>query len=130
MGETGETKYKLLIVEDDFENQKFLKIFLSKYFNIEICDSLNSAIETSKNKDFDIFLVDISLRGYGNGLDFIRYLKSQNKYIEKPVICISAHVFPEDKKSAMIAGASNFIARPIKNSLLLKILMESLKKAS
>ncbi len=128
MGEKGEVKNKLLIVEDDFENQKFLKLYLGKYFNIEISDSLNSSIESAKNNDFDIFLVDISLSGYGNGLDFITYLRKQSKYLQTPIICISAHVFPEDRKNALKAGATKFIARPIKNSLLLQTLMESLEE--
>jgi len=31
-------KPKLLVVEDDFENQKFLQIFLKRKFEVQICD--------------------------------------------------------------------------------------------
>ena len=38
-------KPNLLVVEDDYENQKFLQIFLKRKFNLEICDSSETFYE-------------------------------------------------------------------------------------
>lgn len=56
-------KPNLLVVEDDYENQKFLQIFLKRKFNLEICDSSETFYEKLNHAKFDIILMDISLRG-------------------------------------------------------------------
>ncbi len=58
----------LLIVEDDFENQKFLQLFLKRKFDVDLCDSAESFYEKMKEKKFDLILMDISLRGKKDGL--------------------------------------------------------------
>ena len=68
MADEEKTKPKLLIVEDDFENQKFLQIFLKRKFALQICDSSETFYEKLNNDKFDIILMDISLRGKKDGL--------------------------------------------------------------
>ena len=58
-----EQKPNLLVVEDDYENQKFLQIFLKRKFNVEICDSSDTFYEKLKEKKFHVILMDISIRG-------------------------------------------------------------------
>ena len=42
------SKPRLLVTEDDFENQKFLEMFLKRNFDVEICDSEQSFYEHFK----------------------------------------------------------------------------------
>ena len=49
-----EQKPNLLVVEDDYENQKFLQIFLKRKFNVEICDSSDTFYEKLKEKKFHV----------------------------------------------------------------------------
>jgi CheY-like chemotaxis protein len=121
-------KPKLLVVEDDFENQKLIEIFLRKKFDIVVCDSADTFYECLKNDKFDMFLVDISLLGEKNGLELMKELRQSPEYKNSPIICISAHVFPADRENAFNAGADEFLARPIYNEDMLSSLIRVYNK--
>jgi len=53
-----EKKPNLLIVEDDYENQRFLQLFLRKYLNVDVCDSSESFYEKMNLNKYDILLMD------------------------------------------------------------------------
>lgn len=120
-------KPKLLVVEDDLENQKLIEIYLKRKFRISVCDSEDSFYDQLQKNKFDIFLVDISLRGRKDGLQLIKELRSSNEYTNAPIICISAHVFPKDRQNAFNAGVDEFIARPVRNEDMLKCIIDVYK---
>jgi CheY-like chemotaxis protein len=114
---------RILITEDDFENQKFLELFLKRTFEVETCDSENSFYECIKNSRFDIILMDISLRGKKNGLELTQELRSMPEYANIPVVCLTAHAFKRDKDNAMNAGVDVYLTKPVENDLLLNTLL-------
>lgn len=128
--ETESPKPRILITEDDFENQKFLEMFLRKNFNVEICDSENSFYEHIKNGKFDIILMDISLRGNKNGLELTKELRKLPDYKDTPVICLSAHAFKKDRDNALNAGVDVFLTKPVDNKVLMNTLLDAVKKKS
>jgi DNA-binding response OmpR family regulator len=121
-------KLRLLVVEDDLENQKLMEIFLKRLFKINVCDSEDTFYAQLQKFKFDIFLVDISLRGKKNGLELIKELRSSAEYSNAPIICVSAHVFPKDRQNAFNAGVDEFIARPVRNEDMLKCIIDVYKK--
>ncbi len=130
MGDQKKIKPGLLIVEDDIMSLQFYKMLLQKEFNIYCADSYTSSIEKLNTYHFDIFLIDISINGDGNGLDVIRYLRKNERYFNVPIICLSAHVFPEDQNRAINAGADFFLSKPVDNKFLKKTLINSVDKLS
>jgi len=117
-------KPRLLVVEDDIENQKLIEIYLKRKFLINVCDSEDTFYEQLKNYKFDIFLVDISLRGRKDGLQLVQELRASDLYCKAPILCISAHVFPKDRTNAFNAGVDEFITKPVRNEDMLKCLIE------
>lgn len=122
------SKPRILITEDDFENQKFLEMFLRKNFIVEICDSESSFYEHIKNSKFDIILMDISLRGNKNGLELTKELRKQPDYKNTPVVCLSAHAFKKDRDNALNAGVDVFLTKPVDNKVLMNTLLEEVEK--
>ncbi len=120
-------KPKLLVTEDDFENQKFLEMFLKRYFDVEICDSEQSFYDHLNKTKFDVILMDISLRGNKNGLELTSELRKMNGYENIPVICLSAHAFKKDRDNALNAGVDVFLTKPVENKVLLNTLLEAVK---
>ena len=114
----------LLIVEDDYENQKLLNAYLKKYFVLNFADNVDDCYTILKDVTIDMFLVDIALRGDKDGLQFVKELRQTELYKNSPIVCISAHVFPQDRKNAFDAGVDEFLPRPIYN----KDLLQALKK--
>src|ERR1035437_4367356 len=127
MGSTLETKPKLLVVEDDFENQKFLKLFLKKYFSIDTCSSSATFYQFIDKVKYDIIVMDISIKGEKNGLDLTREFRSSPSNSDIPIICYTAHAFNQDRINALAAGCDVYISKPSDIYVLLNSISELLK---
>ena len=123
-------KPRLLIVEDDYENQKFLQIFLKRKFDLEICDSSDTFYEKLDKAKFDIILMDISLRGKKDGLQLTQEIRQMDEYKDLPVVGLSAHAFQRDKDNAYNAGVDIFLTKPVQNDVLMDTLLRTLEKKS
>jgi len=130
MTDIQKTKPKLLIVEDDFENQKFLQIFLKRKFLLQICDSSETFYEKLNEDKFDIILMDISLRGKKDGLQLTRELREKDEYKNLPIVGLSAHAFQRDKDNAYNAGVDIFLTKPVQNDVLMETLVKTLEQKS
>ncbi len=117
-------KKKILVVEDDLQNQKFLEVVLSKEFEVDVCDSEQTFYEQLERKQFDIFLIDISIRGNKDGLQLIKEIKLFPDYADIPVICLTGHGYRKDKENAMKAGADAFLIKPIYYEDLINTILE------
>jgi CheY-like chemotaxis protein len=124
----GRAKPRLLIVEDDKENQKFLSIFLRKIFEFDICDSAESVYLKLRERKYDIILMDISLKGTKDGLQITRELRSNPEYQNMPIVGLSAHAFQKDKENAYKAGVDIFITKPVRGHILIESLATVLKQ--
>lgn len=127
MGLVTETKPKLLITEDDFENQKFLQLFLNRYFIVDVCDSAQTFYELLNKEKYDIILMDISIKGEKNGLELTRELKNDPNHSSIPIICYTAHAFNKDRINALEAGCDIYISKPSDIHTLLNALFDLLK---
>jgi len=119
-----ETKPKILIVEDELESQKYFELVLKKKFEVDLCDTRKSMYNLLSNKDYDVIVMDISLKGGTNGVDLIKELKRSTSNINIPIICLSAHAFVEDRLKAEDAGADVYLNKPIKSQTLINALDE------
>lgn len=123
-------KPRLLIVEDDYENQKFLQIFLKRKFDLELCDSSDTFYDKLNHAKFDIILMDISLRGKKDGLQLTQEIRQMEEYKDLPVVGLSAHAFQRDKDNAYNAGVDIFLTKPVQNDVLMDTLLRTLEKKS
>jgi CheY-like chemotaxis protein len=121
-------KPRILITEDDAENQRFLKIFLRKNFNMDICDSDITFYEFLGKNKYNVILMDISLKGKKNGLELTREIKSNSEFKDIPVVCLTAHAFKTDIENAVKAGVDFILTKPIDNHILMKTLLDAANK--
>lgn len=115
---------KLLIVEDD---EWILKIFskvLSQNFEINIAQTIHEFYTCIKDNIYDVFLVDLSLRGDKNGLQLIEELRQMENYLRTPIVVVTANALRKDRENSMKAGATKFITKPVENSVLLQEFLE------
>lgn len=86
-----ENKGTLLLVDDDPEFAKYcIKIAEDEGLNLKNVGSVAEAKKAIESDEFSGFLVDHSLPD-GEGVDFIRYLRKNEKYKEVPVALVTAH---------------------------------------
>lgn len=122
-----EEKARLLITEDDYENQKFLQLLLKRYFLVDVCDSSESFYALMKKEKYNIILMDISIKGKKNGLELTKELKSDPNYSNIPVLCYTAHALNKDRLNALEAGCDAYISKPSDIHTLLNTLFDLLK---
>jgi len=122
--EINRKKAAILIVEDDVESQKFFELILRNKFGIDFCDSQKTMNNLLKEKDFDAVIMDISLKDGTNGVDLIKEIRSKSKRTDFPIICLSGHVYGENRIRAKQAGADVYLTKPVKGQLLLNTLEE------
>jgi DNA-binding response OmpR family regulator len=123
-----EKRYKVLVVDDEELAQEFLKYFLSKKFEVHTCGSVNSFYNIINNFDFDLILMDISLKDSKNGIDLTRELKNTEKYKNTPVFVLTAFNTTKERNRSFEAGAQQFLTKPVDGKALIQLIDSVLTK--
>lgn len=119
-------KRKILIADDDPSIRDIFNIILAKAgYDIEIKDDANEIFK-NKFRIPDLFLIDRLLSGI-DGLDVCRYLKSNERTSNIPVVMVSAS--PDIGVLAVKAGADDFVEKPFELSYLLKVIERNITQA-
>ncbi|MEE9449099.1 MAG: response regulator [Ignavibacteriaceae bacterium] len=121
-------KPKILITEDDLENQKFLKLILRRNFEVDVCDSATTFFQKLSESHYDGILMDVSLSGERSGVEIVRELKKHPTYKNIPVVCLSAHVFSQVQREAIDAGVDAYLTKPVHNHELIDTLSKLINK--
>ncbi len=117
-------KPRLLMIDDDELTLRIFTIIISKLFNVTSCKLGDEFLNLLKKKEFDVFLIDLSLKGEIDGIQLIKELRASDKYKDYPIVVVTANAFKKDEEIAIAAGASKFLRKPIENERLLQELRE------
>lgn len=104
-----ETKESILLIEDEPQMRRFLRVTLQAhgYRLIEASSGQEGLIEgTTRNPD--VILLDLGLPD----MDGIEIARRFREWSEVPIIIISAREQEEDKVKALDAGADDYLTKP------------------
>ena len=113
---------KILIVEDDAINVKFMKVVLTRKGGYEECvsEDVDEILQLAAGGDVDAIIMDISLSRSSyegqkvDGLFITRLLKSKPETARVPVVLATAHAMFGDRERFMAeTGAEHYISKPI-----------------
>lgn len=108
----------VLIVDDDEELRDVMQIFFKKMnYAVHAAANAESARKWLSSNSPNLILLDIMMPD-GNGLDLCRWIRSQPKFREVPVLVASAIEDEETVQDALEMGAADFIHKPYKLELL------------
>lgn len=117
------SKYEksILIVEDNFELQHFLKDLLSPIYNIIIADNGEEGLYYAKKNHPVLILSDI-LMPKMDGIEMCKLLHSNHLTKHIPIILLTANNSTTSKIEGLESGAIEYINKPFNtNELILKI---------
>lgn len=116
----GAQKRSILVVEDDLNTQKLLKFFLQDIGTLHFAESVDEAKERILTINVDLVLLDLSLKGEEDGLDFVKYIRKRDNLKQLPVIANSAHAFTTDRERCLTAGCDDYLSKPVNKYDLVK----------
>lgn len=106
---------KVLVVDDDASMRELLSAILGHLdYNVSFAENWNEALNLLKSNNFNILMTDFRMptwkEGISNGIEFIRFIKSNNSNPRMKIILISDEIVEEDendpiKKVALANGA-------------------------
>jgi len=109
----------ILSVDDNDNNRLTLELLLEEVENVEITEAKNGqeAIEACKNKSFDLIFMDIMMP-IMDGIEATNIIKNISK--SPMIIALSALDDKESKQKMILAGAEDYITKPIDGELFLQ----------
>jgi CheY-like chemotaxis protein len=112
---------RVLIAEDNKINQKVLKRTLLRLGikEIDIVDDGKKAVETSKDKIFDIVFMDMQMPVM-DGLEATSVISQRAEHPK--IVFLTAHALSEYQEKAIEAGGDLFISKPFKLGVIRGIL--------
>jgi len=121
MKETDRSKYKILIVEDDFVNGKIVKTLLEKAnYSVEWVKNGKEALNIliPNPKEYAMVFMDIQMP-IMNGYEVSLSLREIG--IQIPIICMTANAYCDEKTKSVEAGMNDYISKPVTKSVLLEV---------
>ena len=99
----------ILLIDDDRELGEMIADFLSPdHMSVTVRHSGEAGLETLREADFDIVILDIMLPGM-NGLDVLREIRRNS---DLPVIMLTARGDDVDRIIGLEFGADDYLAKP------------------
>lgn len=120
-------KSNILIVEDDEKLRSTLIELLEPYYNIASTDNGESVLPLVERHKPQVIILDIMLSGFMDGFSVLRLLKQDDRFIDTPVIFISAYGQESQIQTGLSLGANDYIVKPF-NVKMLHLKLESLIK--
>lgn len=105
---------KLLIVDDNPINQKFLSYSLNKHFEITTAFNGQEALSILNNYDFDVVLMDLSMPVM-DGAEATRRIRQsllfRNRHI--PIIFVTTNDFDQERERCLELGGDDYLIKPV-----------------
>jgi len=119
-----ESKYTLLIAEDEEVNYLYLETLLKDVIGLDciiihVTNGIDAIEACKENKTIDLVLMDLKMPVM-NGFEATKQLKEL--YPDLPIIAQSAYSTIKEKEQAVEAGCDDFISKPIHQEFFKRIL--------
>ena len=114
----------LLVIDDNPEILKLMKMLLSDEFDLILCLSAEEGLSILKQELPDLVLVDVQMPGM-DGFTFANKIKGDESTKHIPIIMVTARTGAEMLSAGLKSGADDYISKPF-DSIELKARIHSL----
>lgn len=115
-----DTMKKILIVEDDAITQLVLSKFLMQDFDLAIASTGEEALVMIKKHQFDLIIMDISLRFNGwDGSKTLKFIRKISNYKNVPIIAQTAYAMYSDESKYLKVGFNAYLSKPFTRNELI-----------
>lgn len=120
--------FKILVVEDDRNAAKLTRIMLNNAgYQVELANNGEEALRVLDNVYIDLILLDVMMPEM-NGYELTEIIRSNG--LDVPILMVTAKQLAEDKYQGFIAGADDFLTKPVDEMELLYRIKALLRRAN
>jgi len=113
---------KILLAEDNEINQQVAKEILEGAdVTVSIANNGQEALEMLSSSTYDAVLMDIQMPVM-DGFQTVRSIRSNPRFMNLPVIAMTAHALVGDKEKSLLSGMNDHITKPIEPDQLMEAL--------
>jgi PAS domain S-box-containing protein len=118
----GYTSHKILLAEDNPDNQKITSRYLMKAgYDVDIAENGKLAVESIKKSEYDLILMDIympEMDGFEATREIRAYEKSQGDG-RIPIVAFTAHAVEGYKEKCLENDMDDYLTKPVKKQSLI-----------
>jgi DNA-binding response OmpR family regulator len=121
-------KQRLLVVEDEIQIAKILKIELEyEGYEVTVANDGKTGLDIALQGNLDLILLDLMLPKL-NGIEVLRKIRKENNLV--PVILLTARNLTMDKVTGLDQGANDYITKPFEMEELLARVRSCIRQTS
>ena len=121
---------RVLLVEDNYDNYEMVRFLLERAgYTVIGARTGREAVTAAKEHKPDVILMDLSLPEM-DGWEAAREIKNDPEIANIPLIALTAHTLPGDRKKALESGFDDYISKPINVPAFYDIVKDVLNEKS
>ena len=117
----------ILVVEDNLMNQKLIEAFFNSIpLKAHFANNGREGVEQTFRLKPDLIFMDIHMPVM-DGLSAAREIRKNPRYLDTPIVALSAEAFNEQQQLAVTSGINEYVTKPIDFKKLLGVIHRHLK---
>ncbi|GAB4503869.1 MAG: response regulator [Anaerolineales bacterium] len=122
------SKGHILVVEDNLDNYELVRFILERNgYDTFLAVNGQDGVAAARLQQPDLIVMDLSLPGL-DGWDATFQIKSDPRTREIPLLALTAHTLPSDRKRALDAGVDGYLTKPFELNELVQAVEMALQK--
>ena len=118
----------ILLADDNMPSILTIGEYLeSRGYEVVVAHDGSEAVEKAEAVHPDLILMDIQMPVM-NGLEAIACLRGNARFVDTPIIALTALAMPGDRAHSLLAGATEYMSKPVSLKLLARTVKELLGK--
>lgn len=119
---------KIIVIDDErYVRNTLYEALTYESYSVDVSESCSAAVEMLKHTKYDLIITDVKMEGM-NGIEFLKYVTSNDATFHIPVIVISGHGNVEMAVTVIKSGAFDFIEKPLDLGNVLSVVKNALDK--
>jgi len=120
----------ILLADDNMPSVLTIGEYLESHgYEVVVAHDGSEAVEKAETMNPDLILMDIQMPVM-NGLEAIARLRGNSQFADTPIIALTALAMPGDRERSPLAGASEYMRKPVSLKILLQKIEELLQGRS
>ena len=115
-------KARILVVEDNIDNYELVRFILERAgYDVFLAMNGRDGLGAARSQKPDLILMDLTMPEMDGWLAAEK-LKADDATKSIPLIALSAHTLPSERKRALEAGCDGYVSKPIHMAGFLEVI--------